>query len=81
MPVYEFACNACGAPLVRPEGEADFRCPNKRKCPSQGLEWLFHFAGRGAMDIEHLGYKTGMLLRDKGWVNDPAEFRAYTPEL
>ena len=49
----------------RAEGEADYRCPNKRGCPSQGIEWLFHFAGRGAMDIEHLGYMTVMRLLEK----------------
>ncbi len=69
-------CNACGAPLVRPEGEADYRCPNKRGCPSQGLEWLFHFAGRGAMDIEHLGYMTVMRLLEKGLIEDPADIYA-----
>ena len=69
-------CNACGSPLVRPEGEADYRCPNKRKCPSQGLEWLFHFAGRGAMDIEHLGYMTVMRLLEKGLIEDPADIYA-----
>jgi DNA ligase (NAD+) len=46
----------------------------------QGEEWLFHFASRGAMDIEHLGYKTGMLLRDKGWVNEPADVYFLTRE-
>jgi DNA ligase (NAD+) len=66
-------CGACGATLVRPEGEADYRCPNKRGCPSQGLEWLFHFAGRGAMDIEHLGYVTVMRLLEKGLIEDPAD--------
>ena len=40
-------CPSCGTPLVREEGEADHRCPNRRGCPSQGIEWLFHFAGRG----------------------------------
>ena len=70
MPV---ACNACGTPLVRREGEADHRCPNKRGCPSQGIEWLFHFAGRGAMDIEHLGYMTVMRLLEKGLIEDPAD--------
>jgi DNA ligase (NAD+) len=69
-------CNACGATLVRPEGEADYRCPNKRGCPSQGLEWLFHFAGRGAMDIEHLGYMTVMRLLEKGLIEDPADIYA-----
>src|SRR6476659_2014318 len=55
-------CESCGTPLVRKEGEAYWRCPNKAGCPSQKVEWLFAFASRGAMDIEHLGYKTGFLL-------------------
>jgi len=69
-------CNACGTPLVRAEREADYRCPNKRGCPSQGIEWLFHFAGRGAMDIEHLGYVTVMRLLEKGLIEDPADIYA-----
>ncbi len=67
------ACPSCATPLVRKEGEAYWVCPNRRGCPSQGIEWLFHFASRGAMDIEHLGYKTGILLLDRGWVEDPAD--------
>jgi len=70
------ACNACGTPLVRADGEADYRCPNKRGCPSQGLEWLFHFAGRGAMDIEHLGFVTVAKLLEKGLIEDPADIYA-----
>ncbi|HVM12691.1 MAG TPA: NAD-dependent DNA ligase LigA [Actinomycetota bacterium] len=73
-------CPSCGTALVRPEGEAAWRCPNKRGCPSQNIEWLFHFASRGAMDIEHLGYKTGMALMDRGWVKDPADVYALTAE-
>ncbi|MGZ4148470.1 MAG: NAD-dependent DNA ligase LigA, partial [Actinomycetota bacterium] len=73
-------CNACGTPLVRGEGEADYRCPNKRGCPSQGIEWLFHFAGRGAMDIEHLGYMTVMRLLEKGLIEDPADIYALDAE-
>ena len=69
-------CNACGTPLVRAEGEADYRCPNRRGCPSQGLEWLFHFAGRGAMDIEHLGFVTVAKLLEKGLIEDPADIYA-----
>ncbi|MGZ4146615.1 MAG: NAD-dependent DNA ligase LigA [Actinomycetota bacterium] len=67
------ACPSCGTPLVRVEGEADWRCPNRGGCPSQGIEWLFHFAGRGAMDIEHLGYMTVMRLMEKGLLEDPAD--------
>src|SRR5436190_2116218 len=66
-------CESCGTALVRKEGEAYWRCPNKAGCPSQKVEWLFAFASRGAMDIEHLGYKTGFLLLDMGWVSDPAD--------
>ncbi len=70
------ACPSCGTALVRREGEADWRCPNKRGCPSQGIEWLFHFAGRGAMDIEHLGYMTVMRLLEAGLIEDPADIYA-----
>ena len=73
-------CPACHTELVRPEGEADHRCPNKRGCPMQNEEWLFHFAGRGAMDIEGLGYKTGMLLRDRGLVMDPGDIYSLTED-
>jgi DNA ligase (NAD+) len=73
-------CPSCGTPLVRREGEAYRRCPNKRGCPSQSIEWLFHFASRGAMDIEHLGYKTGILLLDRGWVEDPADIYSLSGE-
>jgi DNA ligase (NAD+) len=73
-------CNSCGTTLVRKEGEAYWRCPNKRGCPSQNVEWLSSFAGRGAMDIESLGYKTGWLLLDLGWVKDPGDVYSLTEE-
>ena len=73
-------CTSCGTPLVRGEDEADYRCPNKRGCPSQGIEWLFHFAGRGAMDIEHLGYMTVMRLLEAGLIEDPADIYALDAE-
>jgi DNA ligase (NAD+) len=66
-------CPSCRTELVRREGEAYRRCPNRRGCPAQNVEWLFHFASRGAMDIEHLGYKTGIALLDLGLVKDPAD--------
>jgi DNA ligase (NAD+) len=81
-PVWEFpkTCPSCGTPLVRPEDEADWRCPNKGKCPSQGVEWLFYFASTSAMDIDHLGYQTGMALLERGWVRDPADVYFLTAE-
>jgi DNA ligase (NAD+) len=71
-------CPSCQTELVKVG--AYWRCPNKGSCPSQNIEWLFAFASRGAMDIEHLGYKTGLLLIDRGWVNDPADVYSITDE-
>src|SRR3954462_15886718 len=34
------------------------------------------FSGRGAMDIEHLGYMTVMRLLEKGLIEDPADIYA-----
>jgi DNA ligase (NAD+) len=66
-------CPFCGNPIVRPEGEAVARCTGGFECPSRVREWLFHFAGRGGMDIEHLGYKTIDLLLGEGLITDPAD--------
>ena len=74
------SCPSCGTALVRKEGEAYWRCPNKRACPMQNVEWLFAFASRGAMDIEGLGYKTGGQLLDMGWIKDPADVYSLTAE-
>ncbi|HEX5938578.1 MAG TPA: NAD-dependent DNA ligase LigA [Actinomycetota bacterium] len=73
-------CPSCGTELVRIEGEADWRCPNKAGCPDQSVEWLFHFAGRGAMDIEGLGYMTVMGLLKRGLIQDPADIYALTAD-
>ncbi|HSP81130.1 MAG TPA: NAD-dependent DNA ligase LigA [Myxococcaceae bacterium] len=73
-------CPSCGTPLVREAGEADWRCPNHQGCPSQAIEWLFHFASRGALDIEHLGYATGTALLERGLVKDPADVFFLTAE-
>jgi DNA ligase (NAD+) len=73
-------CPSCGTPLVRAVGEAYRRCPNRRDCPSQNVEWLFSFASRGAMDIEGLGYKTGIQLMERGLVKDPADIFSLTAE-
>jgi DNA ligase (NAD+) len=73
-------CPSCGTELVRREGEAYRRCPNKRGCPSQNIEWLFSFASRGGLDIEGLGYKTGIALIDLGLVTDPGDVFSLTPD-
>ncbi len=73
-------CPACGTALVRDEGAADYRCPNRRRCPMQGEEALFHFASRGAMDIEGLGSKTVTMLRDRGMLEDVGDIYALTAD-
>lgn len=47
-------CPACGSPIARPEGEANYYCENS-ECPAQIRARIEHFAHRGAMDIEGLG--------------------------
>jgi DNA ligase (NAD+) len=66
-------CPFCGNPIVRLDGEAVSRCSGGFECPSRVREWLFHFASRGGMDIEHMGYKTIDLLLSEGLITDPAD--------
>jgi DNA ligase (NAD+) len=65
-------CPQCDTEIVRPEGEAVARCPNKL-CPAQVLGRIVHFASRGAMDIEHLGERTATELLARGLVEDPGD--------
>ena len=58
-------CPACGTPLAeQKEGDRDLRCPNHRFCQAQVRERVFHVAGRGAFDIEGLGYEAAVALLD-----------------
>jgi DNA ligase (NAD+) len=73
-------CPACKTRLAKEEGEADWRCPNTRACPAQLRERLFHLAGRGAFDIEVLGYEAVSALLDCGLVTDEGDLFALTAE-
>jgi len=73
-------CPFCDHPLVLPEGEAKAKCTGGYECPSRIREHLAHFAGRGAMDIEGLGYKTVDLLLSEGLIRDPADVFTLKPE-
>jgi DNA ligase (NAD+) len=66
------SCPACGAPLVRLEGEADTYCTNL-DCPAQRVQRIAHFASRSAMDIEGLGEQRVVQLTGEGLVNDAAD--------
>ncbi len=61
-------CPACGSKVVREEGEVAVRCVGLN-CPAQVQEKIFHFASRGAMDIEGLGEKNVELLYSKGLIS------------
>jgi DNA ligase (NAD+) len=73
-------CPACGTELAREDGGVDWRCPNARSCPAQLRERLFHLAGRGAFDIEVLGYEAASALLDSGLVSDEGDLFALTAE-
>jgi DNA ligase (NAD+) len=67
-------CPECGTEL-RPEkeGDADIRCPNARSCPAQLRERVFHVAGRGAFDIEVLGYEAAIALLQSHLLTDEGD--------
>ena len=52
--VFPTHCPKCKEPVVREEGEIDFRCVNA-SCPARLSEELLHYASRGVMNIEGLG--------------------------
>jgi DNA ligase (NAD+) len=67
-------CPECGTTLApAKEGDADIRCPNTRSCPAQLRERVFHVAGRGAFDIEGLGYEAAVALLTSGVITDEGE--------
>jgi len=67
-------CPSCGTELAaQKEGDKDIRCPNARSCPSQLRERLSGLAGRGAFDIEALGWEGAGALLDAGVVTDEGD--------
>jgi DNA ligase (NAD+) len=67
-------CPECGTTLApAKEGDADIRCPNTRSCPAQLRERVFHVAGRGAFDIEGLGYEAATALLQAGVIVDEGD--------
>ncbi len=72
-------CPSCGGPVWRPEGEVVSRCTNVA-CPAQRWERLGHWAGRGALDIEGLGYEIIGRLIESGLVKDVSDFYTLTQD-
>jgi len=74
-------CPECGTTLApAKEGDADIRCPNTRSCPAQLRERVFHVAGRGAFDIEGLGYEAAVALLQAGVITDEGDLFGITED-
>ena len=74
-------CPECGTALAHQKaGDVDLRCPNARSCPAQLRERLFHVGGRGAFDIEGLGYEAAVALLKAEVVHDEGDVFALTEE-
>lgn len=70
-------CPSCDADVVK--GEIVWRCPNV-SCPAQVIETIFHFASKGGMDIEGLGYKHIEQMVEKGLIKDAADLYFLTKD-
>jgi DNA ligase (NAD+) len=71
-------CPLCETEIVKPEGEAMHRCPN-RACPSRGLETLIHWV-QAAMDIEGVGEQFVRRLWAQGLLRSMPDLYRLTPE-
>ncbi|WP_161897113.1 NAD-dependent DNA ligase LigA [Gordonia spumicola] len=74
-------CPECGTALApAKEGDKDIRCPNQRTCPGQLRERLFYLAGRGAFDVEALGYEGAQALLSSGVLVDEGDLFSLTED-
>jgi DNA ligase (NAD+) len=71
-------CPLCGTNVVKPEGEAMHRCPN-RDCPSRGIETLNNWV-MAAADIEGVGEQLVRRLWDVGLVRSVPDLYRLTKE-
>jgi DNA ligase (NAD+) len=71
-------CPLCGVDIVKPQGEAMHRCPN-RACPSRGLETLINWV-QAAADIEGVGEQSVRRLWDEGMLRSLPDLYRLTAE-
>lgn len=71
--VFPSTCPACGAPVIRLEDEAVWRCSDPMTCPAQVREGIIHFASRDAMNIEGLGPAVISQLLQVGLIHNAAD--------
>ncbi len=73
-------CPDCGTELAaEKEGDKDIRCPNSRACPAQLRERLSALAGRGAFDIEALGWEGATALLAADFLQDEGDLFDLAP--
>ncbi len=65
-------CPACGAEVVREDGEAAYRCTGIN-CPAQRMRHIIHFVSRNAMDIDGLGSAVIEQLLNNGLIETAAD--------
>lgn len=71
-PEFPAVCPDCGTPLVKPEGEARWFCPNQDGCPTQIKGKILHFLSRKAMNVL-AGEATVEQLYNLNLVRTPAD--------
>jgi DNA ligase (NAD+) len=67
--VFPSHCPVCGDKLVKPEGEAVWRCINIT-CPAQVVERIIHWSSKDAMDIRSFGEANVRKFYELGFVKD-----------
>ncbi len=65
-------CPACHGEVVRLPDESVHRCLN-RNCPAQLKAAIWHYASRGAMNIDGLGRKLISLMVDERMLRSVAD--------
>ncbi len=71
-------CPACGARLVRREGEVALRCPAGLSCPAQLKNAILFFGARDALYIKGLGERVVEQLLERGVVKDVSDLFSLT---
>jgi DNA ligase (NAD+) len=79
--VFPTACPVCSTPLVKQEGEVDWRCLND-SCPARLRGELLFWSARGVMNIEGLGKSmvAQLLGQSASLLGDEGEEEAVTEE-
>lgn len=65
-------CPVCGSKAVRLPGEAATRCTGLA-CRAQLVERIAHFAYKGGMNIDGIGFRWTEQMADKKLISDPAD--------